>query len=167
MKRYWTIIGFGGVALLLISLLVEPQKRLVWNRTASAPLGLYWQSNDPITKHCWVIVSAGSDASLWAQKNGFVGANWPLIKRVYGIPGDQICRSNNAIFVNELRVAEAHSFARNGAKLPRWKGCFQLSSDEYFLLNSHPNSLDGRYFGATKVGDLEGVAHLIIRVGDL
>ena len=164
-KRYWIISGAIGVLLMLVSLLLEPQKRLVWNRTESAPLGLYWLSNDPITKHCWVIVSAGSDASLWAQKNGFVGASWPLIKRVYGIPGDQICRSKNAIFVNEIRVAEVHNIARNGAELPRWEGCFELSSDEYFLLNTHPNSLDGRYFGATHSSDLDGAARLIIRVG--
>ena len=90
-----------------------------------------------------------------------------MIKRVYGIPGDEICRSKKAIFVNDRRVVEAQNYARNGAQLPRWEGCFKLKSDEYFLLNSHPNSLDGRYFGSTHASDLDGVAHLIIRVGYL
>lgn len=90
-----------------------------------------------------------------------------MIKRVLGIPGDQICRFKNAIFVNDEHVAGAKIFAKNRLKLPRWQGCFELKTDEYFLLNEHPDSLDGRYFGATKASDLEGTARLIIRIGDL
>lgn len=33
-----------------------------------------------------------------------------------------------------------------------------LGEGEIFLLNDHPYSLDGRYFGATDIDDILGVA---------
>lgn len=154
MKAFWTTSTLLGMLILVVSLFWSPQKQLFWNRTESAPLGLYWLSNDPITKHCWVIVSANSEAGIWAQTHKYTGKNWPLIKRVYGLPGDEVCRKNKAIFVNGAAAAVAHSQSNSGIKLPNWSGCFVLQTGEYFLLNSHPKSLDGRYFGATNESEI-------------
>ncbi|MGE0409859.1 MAG: S26 family signal peptidase, partial [Amphiplicatus sp.] len=47
-----------------------------------------------------------------------------------------------------------------------WSGCFTLRSDEIFLLNDPENSLDGRYFGATELNDVIGVARAVwVRAG--
>ena len=144
------------------SILVD-QNRLIWNRTMSAPVGLYWRSDGPLTLNGWVVVSARSEAANWAASNGFTGPDWPLIKRIRGLPGDEICRENETILINQTQVAEAILNAPGGLELPRWQGCHVLQEGEVFLLNEHPRSLDGRYFGVMKESDLDGTAILVWR----
>jgi conjugative transfer signal peptidase TraF len=151
------IIG-AGLFLVLFGGLLDPEDHLIWNRTGSAPEGLYWRSNDPFTPGRWVIVSASSADAQWAEEQGFVGNDWPLVKRIAGIAGDEICRHGQTISINDDTVASAHLVDSSGRKLPYWQGCVRLSETEVFLLNAHPESLDGRYFGLTKLDDLDGVA---------
>ena len=33
------------------------------------------------------------------------------------------------------------------ASMPVWSGCLVLGEDQFFLLQDHPRSFDGRYFG--------------------
>ena len=160
-RRFWVIIA-GGVSLTLLSssVLSLPEK-LIWNRTNSAPIGLYWLGDGPLTLNRWAVVSADSADALWAQQRGYVGRDWPLIKRVRGLPGDMICRENETILINDMIVAEALKADSFGRELPVWTGCFTLKEDEFFLLNDHPNSLDGRYFAATHRQDIAGSARLL------
>ena len=111
-----------------------------------------------------MLVSADSDDASWAQSHGYVGEDWPLLKRVAGQSGDQICRLGRQILINEMRVATVMGQASGGIKLPIWTGCRVLLTDEVFLLNSHPRSLDGRYFGPTKIKDVDGVAVLLFEI---
>ncbi|MCR9222803.1 MAG: S26 family signal peptidase [Hyphomonas sp.] len=162
----WQSLGVGSIA--IAALVLAPffgyQKRLIWNRTASAPIGLYWVKDGPITHDRWAVLSPKSDASMWAQKNGFVGKDWPLLKAIAGLPGDKICRENEIILINgEVRaIALKHDDLQRD--LPVWSGCRMLSEDEIFLLNVHPKSLDGRYFGVTKRKDVDGIAVLLFEV---
>lgn len=150
-----------GVCLLLSTSFLQPQKRLIWNRTASAPMGIYWLNDDPFTLGRWVVVSANSDAAQWAESQGFIGKDWPLLKQIAGVSGDEICRLDGDILVNGDVHGYAKSFDSQGLRLPIWKGCRVVSDDEIFLMNPHPDSLDGRYFGATRLSDLDGVAALV------
>ena len=92
---------------------------------------------------------------------GYIGTDWPIIKRIRALEGDAICREEYVVSVNGEAVATARKLDRSGQDLPRWQGCFTLKSDEVFLLNDHPNSLDGRYFGATDMDDVSGTATLL------
>lgn len=162
----WLSLGLGSVA--IASLVLAPfsgyQKRLIWNRTASAPIGLYWVKDGPITHDRWAVLSPKSDGSLWAQQNRFVGKDWPLLKAIAGLSGDKICRENTTILINGEMRAIALMQDDLQRDLPVWSGCRMLSEDEIFLLNAHPNSLDGRYFGVTKLEDVDGIAVLLFEV---
>ncbi|MGC6499866.1 MAG: S26 family signal peptidase [Henriciella sp.] len=159
----WRSVVIGGIASLtcLSALVWKPQERLFWNRTESAPAGLYWLSDDPFTHGRWVVVSARSEAADWAQTHGLIGKDWPMIKQIAGVSGDEICRHGTTISINDIVVAKVLTASHSGLKLPVWQGCQMLNDGEVFLLNSHPRSLDGRYFGVTKTSDLEGVAILL------
>lgn len=160
-RKYWVIIA-GGVSLTLLSASVfSLPEKLIWNRTNSAPIGLYWLSDEPLTLNGWAVVSADSADALWARQRGYVGRDWPLIKRVRGLSGDRICRENETVSINDLIVAEALKADSFGRELPVWTGCFTVKEDEVFLLNDHPNSLDGRYFGATYRQDIAGSSILL------
>ena len=158
MKKLSFWLTLSGISLLVFSWVFDPLDRLIWNRTASAPTGLYWLSDDPFTHDRWVVVSSQSDSAQWAEMRGYVGKDWPLLKQIAGMPGDEICRTGDEIRINGEPVAIAKAVDSSGRMLPIWEGCSVLQSDEIFLLTAHPASLDGRYFGPIKQSDLDGAA---------
>lgn len=163
MRKRVAIIGAAVISALLLGSLIEPQKRFIWNRTDSAPIGLYGLKNDPLSYGDWVIVSAQSEQALWAFEHGFIGPDWPLIKSVAGLPGDEICRDGREIWINGTITATALLVDSRGRDLPVWSGCRVLKPGEVFLLNDHAHSLDGRYFGVTDAEDVDGVAVLLFQ----
>jgi len=158
MKRPRLWLTLPGGALLIVGLIFDPLDRLIWNRTASAPTGLYWLSDEPFTQGSWVVVSSQSAVAEWAEARGYVGKNWPLLKQIAGLPGDEVCRNASEIRINNKPAAIAKDVDSSGRNLPIWEGCSILQADELFLLTPHPASLDGRYFGPIKQTDLDGVA---------
>ena len=166
MKKCALLMTGLGAGLVLFGLVFDPADRLIWNRTASAPTGLYWLSDAPFTHGRWVVVSSQSADAQWAECRGYVGENWPLLKQIAGVSGDEICRIGRAVSINREVVAEALTVDSTGRNLPVWNGCMRLESDEFFLLTPHPASLDGRYFGPVNQADLDGVAIPLFRVRD-
>jgi len=158
MKTTTLLITGAGLCLVLFGGLFDPEDHLIWNRTGSALEGLYWRSNDPFTLGRWVFVSSQSADAQWAEAQGFVGRDWPLLKQISGVSGDEICRTGQIVSINGEEVASAHLVDSSDRILPDWQGCVRLTKTEVFLLNTHPDSLDGRYFGSTKLEDLDGVA---------
>lgn len=163
MKSAPLILAGFGLSTILFSVVTPLPERLFWNRTGSVPLGLYWLNDEPYTKGGWVVVSARSAEAEWAEQHGFVGRDWPLLKRVAGVPGDEICRDVVTVSINRLPAGEALIASGSGVLLPSWSGCSRVGEDELFLMNAHPQSLDGRYFGITSVHDIEGSAILLLR----
>lgn len=151
-------VSAAGISVLgLASALTFPPK-LVWNGSASAPLGLYWIDDRAPALGEFVLVAPTGKLEKFITERGYLPADIPLLKRVAALPGDEVCRESGAIFINETFVAEAQKMDSLGRDLPRWSGCFTLQNDAIFLLNDHERSLDGRYFGATKAQDVIGVA---------
>ena len=162
MKRpLWIVGACAAASALIVVSVVPPSKYLLWNRTESAPKGLYWRKNSPFTRSGWAVLSANAPAAEWVSNRGYLARGWPIIKRVRGLSGDEICRTGLRVTINSEAVANALQADSNGQSMPVWEGCFVLKEDETFLLNDHPRSLDGRYFGPTKIRDLDGSAVLI------
>ena len=163
MKRIWLGVGILTSAALVAVIIFPTQHFLLWNQTESAPKGLYWRNNSPLELEGWAVVSAKAAAAKWISGRGYLAPDWPIIKRVRGTSGDEICREGLEISINETVVARALETDSIGQKLPDWQGCLTLKDDQIFLLNDHPRSLDGRYFGPTQQVDLDGSAHLLWR----
>lgn len=145
---------------LLSTLLHRPEPLLVWNASASVPIGLY--AVQPIGNlHVTDLVVAKPPEPLakWLAECGYLPMGALLIKRVVGLPGQKICRDGFSVSVDGIVMAEAREKDHAGRPLPVWRGCFLLLPDEAFLLNwDEPASLDGRYFGAFPIEGLIGRA---------
>ena len=149
----------AAIAAIAIASAVKFPPILVWNASASAPIGLYGvKRNEHLQVGDYLLVRPDETLAKLIAERGYLPENIPLLKRVAALPGDEICRENIAIFINEIHVADAQIFDSFGREMPAWIGCFTLMEDELFLLNNHDNSLDGRYFGATNFDDVIGVA---------
>jgi len=121
---------------------------IVWNTTASAPLGLY-RLRPPGALHVgdWLAVHPPSALSAWLSARGYLPAGALLIKQVAALPPSRVCGQRDQVTVDGRPVAHVADVDRWGRGLPAWRGCRPLTGSEVFLLNRAPSSLDGRYFG--------------------
>lgn len=140
--------------------IAPPKPRLVWNASASAPVGLYAVSPDAaLARGDMVVAWVPAPARKLAASRGYIPLNVPLVKRVAAVPGDEICAAGESIFVAGRRAALRRAADGRGRPMPWWTGCRTLGSGEHLLLMAGaPHSFDGRYFGITKADEIVGKA---------
>ena len=159
-------VGCGGLALALAgTLLAPPRPRLLWNASASAPVGLY-AVEDGAAPACgdMVIARVPGEFRMFAARRRYLPANVPLVKRVTAMAGDEVCAAGARLTVNGHIVARRLDRDGAGRPMPWWSGCAELRTGEYFLLmTDSPASFDGRYFGVSEAGDIVGKARLLWR----
>ncbi len=151
----------AGLSLgLLAAAQIDHAPWLVWNASASVPIGLYLvRASNPPSLGDLFAVRLPEDLSSLVVERGYVGADTLLLKRVTAISGMTVCRDGLDITLDGRVVAEAASADQQGRPLPRWTGCVTLGSDEVFLLVAGvADSLDGRYFGPLSADTILGRA---------
>jgi conjugative transfer signal peptidase TraF len=161
MTRASYLLTATGAALLLITLaMVHVAPRLVWNASASVPVGLYEISPaTPLEVTDLVAVAAPEPLAAFLADRGYMPRGVPLLKRVAALPGQTVCRSGGDITVDGITAGNALDRDRVGRTLPIWQGCHRLGASELFLMNiGVRDSLDGRYFGALALTTVIGRA---------
>ena len=134
--------------------------KLMWNASASAPLGFYTIDFDgPFEATDLVAVDAPEPLATFMAERGYLPKGVPLLKRVLGVSGQTVCRSDLTITVDGVEMGEALPRDRIGRNLPVWQGCRRIHTGEIFLMNWQVrDSLDGRYFGLTSTDQIIGRA---------
>lgn len=161
LRRRIAIIG-AGIGTVLLTAVLPPAPRLVWNASASAPIGLY-----AVTAGSWPEPGDMTIARLperyrrLAAERRYLPLNVPLVKRVAAYAGDEVCALGLDILVNGRWVAERRVADRRGRPMPMWHGCVSLHGRQLFLLTDDPDSFDGRYFGVTEGSDVVGKTRLL------
>lgn len=141
--------------------------RLIWNRTASVPTGLYVVSSPvAFTRGDLVAYLPSPREAAWIEAGGYTGKGWPLIKRIAALEGDEACRIDETVLVNGAVSALALKIDANGAELPVWDGCRRLGPGDIFLLADHTRSIDGRYFGVQEAQRILGMAVRVLPHSD-
>jgi conjugative transfer signal peptidase TraF len=150
-----------GLALagLAAPLVLDPVPRLVWNASASAPIGL-WRVTPgaAISVGDSVLVEPPRAARRLAAQRHYLPANVPMIKTIAAVSGDTVCAHGAVVTINEQLVAVRRLADRRGRKLPWWRGCLRLSHGQVMLINRAPDSFDSRYFGPVGKGAIIGKA---------
>jgi conjugative transfer signal peptidase TraF len=135
---------------------------LVWNASASAPVGLYAVSNGPaVRRGDMVIAWAPRPARSLAASRRYLPANVPLVKRVAAISGDLVCANGPRVRINGRLAAFRRRHDPSLRLMPWWEGCRKIGQGELFLLMDSSLSFDGRYFGISRMEDLVGRAKLL------
>ena len=151
---YFTMLAVG------LSVLLHPTPRLIWNASASVPIGLYAvQPAGVLHVTDLVVIRPPEPLASFLAGRGFLPIGVPLLKRVLALPGQTVCRTDRTITVDGIAMGEALERDRRGRTLPRWRGCRAVPADEVFLMNRHSeDSLDGRYFGPLPAAAIVGQA---------
>lgn len=151
-----------GALIMLASAALPPTPRLVWNVSASAPIGLYWvRPGAEIDPGDMVIARLPWGVRQIAAQRRYLPMNVPLVKRVVAVAGDEVCAFGSEIFLNRRRIATRSTHDGAGRIMPRWSGCIRLRGRQLFLLMNAPASFDGRYFGLTDRDEVVGKAQLL------
>jgi conjugative transfer signal peptidase TraF len=160
MKRFTILVaGYCAIGALVAPALVPPAPSLVWNASASVPIGLY-AAHSPagVQRGNLVAAHAPSDIAGLMASRGYLPSRVPMLKHVAATGGQKVCRAGERISIDGSPVALARSRDRLGRPLPGWSGCRKLREDEVFLLNSASSeSFDGRYFGPVSTRSITAI----------
>ena len=140
--------AFTSVAL-GASAFVDSPKLLIWNASASVPIGLYAvQPADDLRVPDLVIVTPPAPLAAFLATRGYLPKGVPLLKRVLALGGQTVCRDGLDVLAYGVPYGHARERDSAGRDLPVWQGCRRIADGELFLMNwDVPDSVDSRYFG--------------------
>ncbi len=160
------MLGLGAalpIAALAATLVRPPSPLLVWNASASSPIGLYRiGSTRDIEPGDMILAWPPDEARVLGAERHYLPADVPLVKQVSAAAGDTVCAFGEAIFVNGRRTAVRRRADPEGRAMPWWSGCERLRAGDLLLLSPDvPLAFDGRYFGISRSEQIVGRARLL------
>ncbi len=159
MTRFgYVMLAYFAAMATIITAFINPAPRLIWNASASVPIGLYTvDRTGPIDRGSLVLVTPPEPLARYLAERHYLPRGVPMLKHVAAIAGQRVCRSGVRILVDGEHLGDARLRDSRGRPLPIWSGCRVLAADEVFLMNANvPDSLDGRYFGPLATTTLGG-----------
>jgi conjugative transfer signal peptidase TraF len=150
MTRFgWTMTTHLAALTAGVSALFHPAPKLLWNVSASVPIGLYTVHRvGALHVGDLLVVTPPEPLASFLDLRRYLPKGVPLLKSVVALPGQTVCRIERTIFVDGGAIGDALDRDHLGRPLPVWKGCRVIAAGEVFLMNRRsPDSLDGRYFG--------------------
>jgi conjugative transfer signal peptidase TraF len=156
----WAMATFVATSAVAVSTWVDTPTKLIWNASASTPIGFYTvEPAGRLEVTDLVAVNAPEPLASFLADGGYLPRGTPLLKRVLGLPGQTVCRTDTLVTVDRVDMGTALKRDRFGRPLPDWQGCRVIADGELFLMNRDvPDSLDGRYFGPLPASTVIGRA---------
>ena len=157
------LLGAGAGIMFLAATLSERSPRILWNASASLPIGLYALAPPgSLDLDDLVAVALPPEVAEWVTERGYLAQATLLLKRVAALPGAEVCRVGSVVVIDGNTVATAMETDSHGRPMPAWDGCMVLAEHQLFLLLAEtPDSLDGRYFGPTDAASVVAQARPI------
>lgn len=160
---------------------------VIYQYSQSVEPGWYikYPLSKPIYKGEKIVIKLSQNWDDFIASRGWKKKHVPLIKQVYGVPGDEICIRNNLLYINNQKTAKIKNYDSKNRLVPNyWKnnqiyikniskfhnirhyhhqhyqdqgrGCLILDDLNYLVLGLHSDrSFDGRYFGPIKLDQVE------------
>lgn len=149
------IVGSLTVLGIVTNSRLEPL--VIYNPSQSVPSGFYMRVNEAPRHGGFVTVAAVGVEPAYAALRGYADATDRFLKRVAALPGQVVCAEGPTITIDNAPAASRIKHDSEGRALPTWHGCRTLAADEVFLLGDTEDSFDGRYWGPTRLRDIDGV----------
>ncbi len=152
----------GIISLAVIGTAVEtffpPRPVVLYNPSASAPIGWYRLRDKISLKNGeQIAVYAPEWARRLADKRGYLPYDYPLIKTIWAISGEQVCYHENRVIVPNRPDISRQKQDSLGRDMPVRSGCIILKSGEYLAISPDVQAgFDSRYFGPVGLENILG-----------
>jgi conjugative transfer signal peptidase TraF len=160
MRIGWIMLA--AIATLGIGLpaVFHPAPRLIWNASASVPIGPYAvRPAGRLSVGELVVVTPPEPLASFLAARRYLPKGVPLLKHILALPGQVVCRAKLTIITDGVAVGKALDRDHLGRALPTWQGCHVVATGEVFLMNPlSADSLDSRYFGLLPATTIVGRA---------
>ena len=91
-----------------ISAFVHLPTKLIWNASASVPIGLYTvQQPDSVGLTDIAVIDPPEPLAEFMSGRGYLPLGVPLLKQVAGLPGQRICRTDLTITIDGVEMGNA------------------------------------------------------------
>ncbi|MBS0251280.1 MAG: S26 family signal peptidase [Proteobacteria bacterium] len=140
-------LGLSGLLMLAATIPIPKRPVLIWNASQSVPIGLYLIVPRSLHVGNFVVVRLSETMQALAEQRQYIGPDTPLLKRVAAMNGDTVCRHKSIVVINHRHIVIAFTSDHRARPLPAWRGCRRLTGGQVFVLGTHPESFDSRYFG--------------------
>jgi type IV secretory pathway protease TraF len=128
--------GVHAVAALGVGLTALPPLDppfLIWNASASVPIGLYAvERPTQLSVADLVAVAAPEPLANFLADRGYLPRDVSLLKRVLALSGQSVCREGLAVTIDGAAIGEARERDSRGRPLPSWQGCHVVREGEVF-----------------------------------
>ena len=144
-------------------ILRPPIPRLLYNPSESAPVGWYHLRPNKQPKRSDQVAAY---APLWArdlaEARGYLPSDYPLIKTVWAVAGEEVCYNNQSVSVSKRPDIPVLGQDVLGRDMPRMSGCLVLQERQFFLISPDVQTgFDSRYFGPVEADNIIGVVNYI------
>ena len=114
-------LGVGATALPQLD---DRPPWLVWNASASVPIGLYAVARiTGVHAGDLVVVRPPEPLARFLADGGYLPRGVPLLKHVAAVAGQTVCRIGRSVTVDAIEMGEARERDGRGRALPVWQGC--------------------------------------------
>lgn len=134
---------------------------LVWNASASVPVGLYRIEATGLRRGDLALVKLAPDIARLADRRVYLPRSALLLKPVVATVGAHVCRQGSLVLINGTVASIARIHDRHGRVMPTWHGCRDLAFGDVFILGPGYDSFDSRYFGPIPVDRVVGRARAL------
>jgi len=164
------VLGMSVIASSLIAFsAIDRDPKLLYNRSASAPIGWYkverasdYKTGDLVA--AWL----PNDTQTLAEERGYLPREIPVIKTIGAVAGDTFCITEKALLIEHKTPFARQSTDSQGRALPAVAmGCRSLSYGQVLLISDRvEHSFDSRYFGSIETANILGKAVLLRSDGE-
>ncbi len=111
----------------------RPVPLLVWNASASVPVGLYAvRPTRKLINGELVVATPPEPLASFLADGHYLPKGLPLIKQVAALPGQRVCRVGFTVSIDGSLRATARRHDHAGRTLPIWSGCRSIAPGEVF-----------------------------------
>jgi conjugative transfer signal peptidase TraF len=152
-----TALGLLLVCALTTALACLTASQIIWNRTASLPLGFYLRTPAVrVGEGMLVALPIPPSVRSLVHDRRYLRDGSLLVKPVAAVAGDHVCARRGILFINGEPFGSILPRDSENRELPVYQGCGVLPDGQVFLASHHPRSFDSRSFGPVDVHALQG-----------